>query len=148
MNYATGVVHTLRLHSTLSRLSDTQSVEGYNGDTKRYNTNQEVFDGEEFIFGYLSEEMVRKLRLILTHDRLFINGVHYTLGEDVPELNSRFTTNICELTATLRKGGDLTESLDKSIVESVAGEGVDQSTYELEQAIAAAKGKALILWKK
>lgn len=148
MNYATGVVHTLRLHSILSRLSDTQTVDGYNGDTERYNTNHGIFDGEEFIFTYLSEEMVRKLRLVLTHDRLFINGVHYTLGEEAPELNSRFTTNICELTAVLRKGGDLTESFDREIIEPATGEGVDRSAYELEQAISAARGKALILWKK
>lgn len=147
MNYATGVAHTLRLHSVLSRLNDMQTVQGYNGDTERYNTNHEVFDGEEFIFGYLSEEMARKLRLILTHDRLFINGVLYRLGEDAPELNARFTTNICELSAVLSKGGDLT-GFDLDVVTAVTGEGVDQSTYELENAIAAAKGKALILWKK
>ena len=147
MNYATGVAHTLRLHSVLSRLNDTQTVQGYNGDTERYNTNHEVFDGEEFIFGYLSEEMARKLRLILTHDRLFINGVMYQLGEDPPELNARFTTNICELSAVLSKGGDLT-GFDLDVVTAVIGEGTDKSTYELENAIAAAKGKALILWKK
>lgn len=146
MNYATGVVHTLRLHTVLSRLSDEQTVKGYNGDIERYNTNHEIFDGEEFIFGYLSEEMVRKVRLILTHDRLFINGILYRLG-DAPELNSRYSTNTCELTAVLRKGGDITEDLETEIIEPVTGEGVDQATYELNNAIAAAKGKALILWK-
>lgn len=147
MNYGTGVAHTLRLYHVLSRLSDQQTVVGYNGDVERYNTNHEVFDGEEFIFSYLSEEMVRKLRLILAHDRLFINGVLYRLNE-TPELNSRFTTNICELSAVLSTGGDNVENFDLEIIEPQSGTGVDNATYDLEQAIAAAKGKALILWKK
>ena len=148
MNYATGVVHTLRLHTVLSRLSDSQSVSGYNGDVERYVTDNEIFDGEEFIFGYLSEEMARKIRMVLAHDMLFINGVHYRLGDESPELTSRFSTNICELTAVLHKGGDVTESFDASVIQPATGEGVDQSTYELEQAISAARGKALILWKR
>ena len=147
MNYATGVVHTLRLHTVFSRLSDSQTVAGYNGDVERYTTDNEIFDGEEFIFGYLSEEMARKLRMVLAHDMLFINGIHYRLGDEVPELNSRFTTNICELTAILRKGGDMTEAFDSAVIQPTTGEGIDRSAYELEQAISAARGKALILWK-
>lgn len=147
MNYATGISHKIRLHSVLSRLADEQTVEGYNGDVERYNTSQEIFDGEEFLFGHLTDEMVRKIRTILAHDRLFINGVLFRLGE-TPELNSRYTTNLCELTALLKKGGDITDNFDSEIINPGTGEGVDEATYELEQAIAAAKGKALILWKK
>lgn len=147
MNYATGITHKIRLHSVLSRIADEQTVEGYNGDVERYNTSQELFDGEEYIFGYLSDEMVRKVRAISTHNRLFINGVLLRLKE-APELNSRFSTNLCELTALFSRGGDGTENFDNEIVQPITGEGVDEATYQLENAVAAAKNKALILWKK
>jgi len=147
MNYGTGVVHTLRLPEVMSKLADEQIVEGYNGTLERYNTELEIFDGEEFLFTGISEEMVRKLRLVLAHDNLYINGILYRLGES-PELNSRFTTNFCELTALLKTGGDITQTFNEDNIQPGTGEGVDEATYELEQAIAAAKGKALILWKK
>lgn len=146
MNYNTGVVHTLRLHTVLSRLNSPQTVDGYDGDTQRFNTKHELFDGEEYIFGYLSEAMALKVQAILAHDRLTINGVPFKLG-DVPEIAPSYTTNLCNVTAPLRTGGDVTESFESEIVTRYTGEGVDPQTYELENAIATAKGKALMLWK-
>lgn len=138
MVYQTGIQFHLFLEGWSDNVGD-QKTEGYDGDTDFFVTDNVVYDSRKWTFKGLSGEMITKLRLIVTHKILEINGILWKLSE-VPEIKTNEFNNYKTFSVLLKTGGDLALTdgnealLDGS--EAIAG------------AIEASRGKALILWTK
>tara|TARA_R110000796_G_scaffold58535_1_gene135216 strand:+ start:1785 stop:3836 length:2052 start_codon:yes stop_codon:yes gene_type:complete len=140
MNYQTGVKHKLRVNGYVDYLGE-QSTEGYDGDKQYYVTDNTVYNSEIFSFDRLSFQMAQKLRLVVTHSNLVINGIYYNLSEE-PEVTGDPNYNFKRFSVTLKSNGDLLlENVNEDIVNTSA-------SLEITAGIAAIQGKALLLWTK
>lgn len=140
MVYTTGIRHKLRLPGMSGYVGE-QMTEGYNGDSKYYVTNNQIYRSEQFIFPQLSPEMAHKLRLVVAHGHLIINNMVYYLAEE-PEITPSVTHNLLTFSVVLKSGGELFLDSDYEII---SGSTVDEA---LAGAIEASKGKSLLLWTK
>jgi hypothetical protein len=140
MVYQTGIVHKLRLEGMTDYLGE-QDTEGYNGDTEYYVTDNSIYNTQRFYFPRLSNEMAHKLRMVVAHEKLIINGVSFKLSE-APEVSGDINNNFKTFSVTLKQGGDaFLESKDEIINGSADSEA-------LSGAVEASRGKALLLWTK
>lgn len=140
MNYQTGIRHKLRLEGYWD-YSGEQQTEGYDGDTDYFVTNNVVYDSQKFTFVRLSSEMAHKLRLVLAHKYLSLNGLFYKIAE-VPDLKTAQTNNLKTLSVLLKRSGDqFLKEEDELITTS-------DSTEAITAGIEASQGKAMILWTK
>jgi hypothetical protein len=140
MVYQTGIVHKLRLEGMTDYLGE-QDTEGYNGDTEYYVTDNSIYNTQRFYFPRLSNEMAHKLRMVVAHEKLIINGVSFKLSE-APEVSGDINNNFKTFSVTLKQGGDaFLESKDEIINGSADNEA-------LSGAVEASRGKALLLWTK
>lgn len=140
MNYQTGVKHKLRINGYVDYLGE-QTTSGYDGDKKYYVTDNTVYNSEVFTFSRLSFQMAQKLRLVMAHSNLVINGVYYDLAEE-PEVTGDANYNFKRFSVTLKPNGDLL--LDNNS-EDITG---TSDSLEITAGIAAIQGKALLLWTK
>lgn len=140
MVYQTGVKHKLRINGYVDYLGE-QSTEGYDGDSKYYVTDNTVYNTNKFTFNRLSIQMAQKLRLIVAHGYLYINGLSYQLSE-APEISGDSNFNLKTFFVTLKNDGNqiLTSSTEQ-IVDT-------PESLEIASGITAIKGKALLLWTK
>lgn len=144
MVYQTGITHKLRLEGAVDYIGE-QETEGYNGDTDFFVTDNIVYDSQKFVFYRLSSEMVHKLRLMVSHPSLNINGLFYKLAE-VPEVKTDINNNLKTFSVILKQGGDQFLTDDQEII-NVGARGVAESEA-IAAALAASEGEALLLWTK
>ncbi len=144
MVYQTGIKHKIRLHGQFDYVGE-QKTEGYNGDEDYFVTDNEVYDSQKFYFYYLSSEMAHKLRVILTHRMLNINGIFYKISES-PEITTDISNNLKTLTVILKTGGDEFLTSDQEII--IVGQVAQAEQDSISAAIEASKGKSLILHSK
>lgn len=104
MNYQTGVKHLIRLEAYQDYQGE-HSVDGYNGDTRYYATQIELYNSENIIFPRLTTGMAQKVRMILSHGNLTINSVPCTLSEGT-EITNMPSSNLNKLTANVKIGGE------------------------------------------
>ncbi|MEL4307434.1 hypothetical protein [Joostella sp. CR20] len=120
MNYQTGIKHMIRLEA-YNDYQGEQTTEGYNGDEQYYKTDDEVYNTDTVVFPFLSSAMAHKLRLILAHNDLFLNGVGYKLSE-TPEIEGTLTTNHKQLTATFKlSGNEFIPSENANLIDTEGG---------------------------
>lgn len=140
MVYQTGIKNKLRLNGYVDYVGE-QTTSGYDGDKKYYVTDNTVYNSENFTFNRLSFQMAQKLRLIVAHSNLVINGVYYDLAEE-PEVSGDSNYNLKRFSVTLKPNGDL---LLDNVSEGIVG---TSESLEISSAITAIQGKALLLWTK
>jgi len=140
MVYQTGIQHFIRLEGQTDYIGE-QTTEGYDGDTEFYSTENSVYTSERFYFPRLSTNIAHKLRLVMSHKLLNINGIDYKIAE-TPEINTNINNNSKSFSVLLKSGGSEFLSKNQEIIsgstESELGVG----------AIEASQGKSLILWTK
>ena len=140
MVYQTGIQHLLRLDGYWDYIGE-QKTEGYDGDSEYYVTDNTIYDSQKFSFPRLSSEMAAKMRLVVAHNYLKINGLFYKLSE-VPEIETKQTNNFKLFNVTLKRSGDqFLANVEENIDVSKTGESISA-------AIEASKGKAMLLWTK
>ncbi len=144
MVYQTGIIHKMLLEGAVDYVGD-QETEGYDGDTDFFVTDNTIYDSQRFVFYRLSSEMVSKLRLVMVHLYLQINGLNYKISE-VPDIKTDINNNLKTFSITLKRGGEQFLTDDQEII--VVGSEVSAKSEAIAGAIAASQGKALILWKK
>lgn len=140
MVYQTGIKNKLRLNGHVKSLGE-QTTEGYDGNKEYYVTDNSVYNSEKFSFFRLSTAMADKLRLVVAHSYLSINGVRYKLSEP-PEVPESEFSNLKNFFVTLKSGGDL---FLESSQEQIQG---TSSDLELASAITSIQGKGALLWTK
>jgi hypothetical protein len=140
MVYQTGVQHKIRLEGISDYVGE-QETEGYDGDTDYFITNNVVYDSQNFTFFRLTGEMCAKLRLIVTHETLIINGLSYRLSES-PEITTNKNNNLKTFSVNLKRSGDLFLTDEQEIIVGTA------ESDSIAAALEASKGKSLLLWTK
>lgn len=140
MVYQTGITHRLRLEG-LQDYVGFQEIEGYDGDDEHYVTKDTVFDAQKFWFYRLSSEMAHKMRLVVGHKYLKINGIYYKVSE-VPEIKSTPTTNFRTFSVILKRNGDQFLTDEQEIIT------VDETSASAIAGIEAVQGSALVLSTK
>jgi hypothetical protein len=144
MVYQTGITHRLRLEGVVD--SQGESItEGYNGDSNFFVTDNTVYDGQRFVFYRLSSEMVHKLRLVMPHFNLVINGLAYKIAE-APEIRTDINNNLKTFSVILKRGGEEFLTAEQEII-NVGAKGVAEAEAKAA-ALEASKGKSLLLYTK
>lgn len=143
MVYQTGITHKIWLEGLEDYVGESET-EGYNGDTAYFVTDNSVFRSHRFTFPRLSSEMAHKMRLIVGHENLEINGIAFKLAE-APDVKSTNNNNLKTFSVTLKPTGDEFLTDKQEVVEF--GEAAAKNA-EIAAAIEAANGKALMLWTK
>lgn len=140
MNYQTNIKHKLRLNGYQDDIGE-QETEGYNGDKEFYVTDNVIYDVQKFTFKQLSTQMANKLRLVVAHKNLLINGLYYKLSEP-PEASGDGNYNLKTFSVSLKQGGErfLTDE-QENITNTSQGQ-------EIGIALASAKGKGILSWTK
>jgi hypothetical protein len=144
MVYQTEIVHKMLLEGAVDYVGE-QETEGYDGDTNFFVTDNTVYDSQKFVFYRLSSEMAHKLRLVMTHLYLQINGLNYKIAE-IPEIKTDINNNSKTFSVILKRGGQEFLTDDQEIIE--VGSRASADAEAKAGAIEAAKGKSLILWHK
>ena len=85
--------------------------------------------------------MAQKLRLVVSHSNLVINGIYYKLSEQ-PEVTGDPNYNFKRFSVTLKSNGDL---LLDNVSEDIQGTSLN---LQVTAGISAIQGKALLLWTK
>lgn len=140
MNYQTGIRHSLRLKGRTNYEGD-QSSEGYAGDTQYFTTNNSVYNSQNFKFFRLPDPMAHKLRLVVPHEFLTINGQSFNFKEE-PDVSGNENTNLKTFSVTLSLGGDALLNDPNEIITNTP------ENDAIAGAIEASEGKALLLWTK
>jgi len=102
--YSTGVQHVLRLPYNTVKSNDSDSNESYKTDTNTYLLNSKIHEVTDFEFIPFPLEFFRKLKIALSMDTVFINGVGYTKNAEFGKENLG-STNLYKLTASMIKNG-------------------------------------------
>lgn len=144
MVYQTDIVHKMLLEGAVDYVGE-QDTEGYDGDTNYFVTDNTVYDSQKFVFYRLSSEMVHKLRLVMTHLYLQINGLNYKIAEK-PEIKTDINNNSKTFSVILKRGGQEFLTDDQEIIE--VGNRASAKNEAIAGAIEASKGKSLVLWTK
>ena len=140
MNYQTNIKHKLRLNGYQDDIGE-QETEGYNGDKEFYVTDNVIYDVQKFTFKQLSTQMANKLRMVVAHSYLLINGLYYKLSE-APEVSGDGNYNLKTFSVSLKQGGERFLTDEQEIITN---------TSEGEQigiALASAQGKGILSWTK
>lgn len=140
MNYQTNIKHKLRLNGYQDDIGE-QETEGYNGDKEFYVTDNVIYDVQKFTFKQLSTQMANKLRLVVAHGYLLINGLYYKLSE-VPEVSGDGNYNLKTFSVSLKQGGEKFLTDEQEIITNTS------QGQEIGIALASAKGKGILAWTK
>ena len=140
MNYQTNIKHKLRLNGYQDDIGE-QETEGYNGDKEFYVTDNVIYDVQKFTFKQLSTQMANKLRMVVAHSYLLINGLYYKLSES-PEVSGDGNYNLKTFSVSLKQGGErfLTDEQ-----ENITNTSEDA---QIGIALASAQGKGILSWTK
>lgn len=144
MVYQTGIVHKMLLEGAIDYVGESKT-EGYDGETEFFVTDNTVYDSQKFVFYRLSSEMAHKMRLVITHLYLQINGLNYKISE-IPEIKTDINNNSKTFSITLKRGGEQFLTDAQEIIE--VGEQPTAEKQAIVGAIEASAGKSLILYTK
>ena len=100
--YSSGI--TFRLRTKLEYMEDSTNQENdtISTDDNSYLLDSELIECNTFFFSMLTLEMMRKLRVALSHDTVTINGEGYVKDSDFEVTNLK-GTNLYNLSAKMRK---------------------------------------------
>ena len=140
MNYQTGIKHKLRLNGYQDDIGE-QETEGYNGDKEFYVTDNVIYDVQKFNFKQLSSQMASKLRMVVAHSYLLINGLYYKLSE-APEVSGDGNYNLKTFSVSLKQGGERFLTVEQEIITNTS------QGQEIGIALASAQGKGILSWTK
>ncbi|WCM42410.1 hypothetical protein MG290_01700 [Flavobacterium sp. CBA20B-1] len=102
--YSSGIQHLLRIPYNTIKAVDSDSNESYKTDTNTELLKSDVYEITDFEFIPLPLEMYRKVKLALSMDSVFIDGVGYTKNAEFQKENLG-STNLYKLTASMIKNG-------------------------------------------
>lgn len=102
--YSTGIQHLLRLPYNTTKANDSDSSESYKTDTNTNLLNSDVYEITDIEFMPLPLELYRKLKIALSMDSVFIDGVGYTKSSEFNKENLG-SSNLYKLTASMIKNG-------------------------------------------
>lgn len=102
--YSTEIQHLLRIPFNKIKAVDSDSSENYNTDTNTYLLGSKVYEITEFDFMPLPLELWRKLKIALSVDTIFIDGVGYSKNAEFTK-EALGSTNLYKVTAQLIKNG-------------------------------------------
>ena len=138
MVYQTGIKNRIRMFGKMNYMGD-QETEGYNGDQEYFVTDNVIYNSSELIINRLTSAMAHKMRLVLSHSELYINGIRSKLYES-PEISGDENNNFKQFKALVKQSGNefLTDAQEQITSEGGA----------LSAAIEAAQDKSFLLWTK
>ncbi len=138
MVYQTGIKNTIRMFGKMNYMGD-QETEGYNGDQEYFVTDNVIYNSSELTINRLTSAMAHKMRLVLSHSELYINGIRSKLYES-PEISGDENNNFKVFKALVKQSGNefLTDAQEQITSEGGA----------LSAAIEASKDKSFLLWTK
>lgn len=139
-NYQTGIKNKLRIYGYQYDVGE-QQTQGYNGDKEYYVTDNEIYDVQKFNFDRLSTQIANKLRLVVAHKYLLINGLFYKLAE-VPEVESYGDSNFKKFVVNLKQSGEQFLTAEQEVIS----DSVEQQ--EIGIALGNAIGKGILAWTK
>ena len=136
--YQTGIKNRIRMFGKMNYMGD-QETEGYNGDQEYFVTDNVIYNSSELIINRLTSAMAHKMRLVLSHSELYINGIRSKLYES-PEISGDENNNFKLFKALVKQSGNefLTDAQEQITSEGGA----------LSAAIEAAQDKSFLLWTK
>lgn len=102
--YSTGIQHLLRIPYNKIKAVDSDSSENYNTDTNNYLLGSKVYEITEFDLMPLPLELWRKVKVALSVDTIFIDGVGYSKNAEFTK-EALGSTNLYKVTAQLIKNG-------------------------------------------
>lgn len=102
--YSSGIQHLLRIPFNTIKDVDSDSNESYKTDTNTHLLNSDVYEIKDFEFIPLPLELYRKLKIALSMDMVFIDGLGYTKNAEFQKENLG-STNLYKLTASMIKNG-------------------------------------------
>lgn len=102
--YSTGIKHLLRLPYNTIKANDSDTNESYNSDTNTHLLDSKVFEITDFEFMPFPLELYRKLKIALSMDIIYVDGVGYTKNSEFNKENLG-ETNLYKLTASMIKNG-------------------------------------------
>lgn len=102
--YSTGIKHLLRLPYNTIKANDSDTNESYNSDTNTHLLDSKVYEITDFEFMPFPLELYRKLKIALSMDIIYIDGVGYTKNSEFNKENLG-ETNLYKLTASMIKNG-------------------------------------------
>lgn len=116
--YSSGIQHILRVPYNTIKAVDTDSNESYKTDTNTHLLNSDVYEVTDFEFIPLPLELYRKLKIALSMDMVFIDGLGYTKNAEFQKENLG-STNLYKLTASMIKNGFVFNS-NKNVYEIIS----------------------------
>lgn len=102
--YATGIQYLLRIPFNKIKAVDSDTSESYNTDTNSYLLDSRVYEITEFDFMPLPLELWRKLKIALSVDTIFIDGVGYSKNAEFTK-EALGSTNLYKVSAQMIKNG-------------------------------------------
>ena len=103
--YSTGIEHLLRIPFEQVSGKDLGTSENYKTDDQVVLLEANIYESNEFKFEPLTKEMWRKLKIALSHDTVYIDGVGYIREDDFETEGPLGQTNLYVLTAKMTKTG-------------------------------------------
>lgn len=103
--YSTGIEHALRIPFEQVSGKDQSTSENHKTDDQIVLLEANIYESNEFKFSPLTKEMWRKLKIALSHDTVYIDGVGYILDGDFETEGPIGQTNLYILTARMIKTG-------------------------------------------
>ena len=128
--YSSGIKHLLRLPYNTIKANDFDNSENYSSDTNTYLLDSSVKEITDFEFMPFPLELFRKLKIALSLDNVFIDGVGYTKNAEFSKENLG-VTNLYKLTAAMVKNGNTFSYSSNTNVDIV-----DNSTVNIPGLIA------------
>lgn len=114
--YATGIRHGIRIPFYKNEAKDNEESENHTTDTNVVLLSAELYEGGNIVFEPLTTEMWRKLKIALSHEIVFIDGVQYVKNGDFESEGPLEDTNLYVLTAKMIKSGKGYNSRGNSIL--------------------------------
>jgi len=102
--YSTGIKHLLRIPFNKIKAVDSDSSENYNADTNTYLLDSKIHEITEFDFMPFPLELWRKVKIALSVDTIFIDGVGYSKNAEFTK-EALGNTNLYKVTAQMIKNG-------------------------------------------
>jgi hypothetical protein len=108
--YSTGIEHLIRIPYTFVKGKDENESEVHKTDTDAILLKADIYESEDFIFEPVTKEIWRKMKIALSHENVFINGVGYVKNSDFGTEGPMEKSNLYVLTATMIKTGNVYNS--------------------------------------
>lgn len=105
--YSTGIEHLLRIPIELISGKDINTSENHKTDDQVILLDADIYETNVFKFEPLTKELWRKLKIALSHDTVYIDGVGYVREDDFDTEGPLGQTNLYVLSATMIKTGHI-----------------------------------------